>query len=192
MKLKRKKILVASILGAVSLCLCVLSCQDQWENSQTATGRSTGKNMELTLTVAQQWYEANYAPVVSMRSALDIGGTGTLVKHDWSNGKESRRGRYEVVETPIKTRGNHLVMDPETAQHFDPANPDKAIRNTVRMITMKDIVTQEVRSFIMIFVGSYDYLKNTKNMGRNSYLYRESDYDGAVLFYEPNGEFING
>lgn len=29
-------------------------------------------------------------------------------------------------------------------------------------------------------------------MGKNSYLYREPDFDGKVLFYELNGTFING
>lgn len=44
----------------------------------------------------------------------------------------------------------------------------------------------------MIFVGSYKYLQKTRNMGKNSYLYREPDFDGKVLFYELNGTFING
>ena len=57
---------------------------------------------------------------------------------------------------------------------------------------MKDLKTGHVRSFISVFVGSYDYLKKTKRMSRNSYLYREKDFDGKVLFFKLNGSMING
>ena len=60
------------------------------------------------------------------------------------------------------------------------------------MVVLKDKITGKMRSFVMIFVGSYAYLKNTRNMTKNSYLYREPDYDGLVLFYAINGSFING
>lgn len=66
------------------------------------------------------------------------------------------------------------------------------IRNTTKMVVLKDLVTNKTRSFIMVFVGSYDYLTRSRNMGRNSYLYREPDYDGMVLYYAINGTFING
>ena len=66
------------------------------------------------------------------------------------------------------------------------------IRNTTKMVVLKDLVTNKTRSFIMAFVGSYDYLTRSRNMGRNSYLYREPDYDGMVLYYAINGIFING
>ena len=35
-------------------------------------------------------------------------------------------------------------------------------------------------------------MKKSKRMGRNSYLYRETNFDGKVLFFEPNGGLING
>lgn len=44
----------------------------------------------------------------------------------------------------------------------------------------------------MIFVDSYDYLYNERTIGKNSYFYRQPDYDGSVLFYELNGTLING
>ena len=66
------------------------------------------------------------------------------------------------------------------------------IRNTTKMVVLKDLVTNKTRSFIMAFVGSYDYSTRSRNMGRNSYLYREPDYDGMVLYYAINGIFING
>lgn len=73
-----------------------------------------------------------------------------------------------------------------------PGMKSKFIRNTAKIVVEKDKLTGRIRSFVMIFIGSYDYLKKTKSMGKNTYLYRQPDFDGSVLFYEINGTFING
>lgn len=75
---------------------------------------------------------------------------------------------------------------------MDRSTDNKYIRNTTRMVVIKDLQSGKVCSFFMIFVGTYDYLKRTKNMGKNSYFQRESDFEGKVLFYSPKGGLING
>ena len=34
---------------------------------------------------------------------------------------------------------------------------------------------------MMTFVGTYEYLKKTRTIGKNGYLYRQPDFSGAVL-----------
>ncbi len=114
------------------------------------------------------------------------------IKPYWDKAKESNRGRFEVVETPTLSKGMHIILDEETTKHWQPGMKADYIRNTTKMVVLKDLVTNKTRSFIMVFVGSYDYLTRSRNMGRNSYLYREPDYDGMVLYYAINGTFING
>ncbi len=146
---------------------------------------------ELTVSVAREWYDSQYAPIVMTRTCEEDG-KELPVKPDWKGAKTSSWGRFETVETPILTNGVHLILDSETALHWDPCTKVDYICNTTRMVVLKDKITGKIRSFVMIFVGSYDYLKNTRNMTKNSYLYREPDYDGLVLFYAINGSFING
>jgi hypothetical protein len=146
---------------------------------------------ELTVSVARQWYDSQYAPIVMTRTCEEDG-KELPVKPDWEGAKTSSWGRFETVETPILTNGVHLILDSETALHWDPCTKVDYICNTTRMVVLKDKITGKMRSFVMIFVGSYAYLKNTRNMTKNSYLYREPDYDGLVLFYAINGSFING
>ena len=146
---------------------------------------------ELTVSVARQWYDNQYAPIVMTRTCEEDG-KELPVKPDWEGAKTSSWGRFETVETPILTNGVHLIIDSETALHWDPCTKVDYICNTTRMVVLKDKITGKMRSFVMIFVGSYNYLKNTGNMAKNSYLYREPDYDGLVLFYAINGSFING
>lgn len=176
--------------------LCILfSCSDtDWGDQflfRKQEKKSKHKNEELTIDVAKQWYEAYYEPVVTTRSS-ERDTTKRLMMPYWDKAKEANRKRYEVVEIPIKTKGSHLIVDSETALKWQPGIDDKAIRNTAKIVIEKDKITGRMRSFIMIFVGSYDYLHKTKSMGKNSYLYRQPDFDGYVLFHELNGSFVNG
>ena len=93
---------------------------------------------------------------------------------------------------PILTQTRRMIVDEETRLHFDELRAQKKLRNSTHLVIMKDLKTGHVRSFISVFVGSYDYLKKTKRMSRNSYLYREKDFDGKVLFFKLNGSMING
>ena len=89
-------------------------------------------------------------------------------------------------------RTGRMIVDEETRLHFDELRAQKKLRNSTHLVIMKDLKTGHVRSFISVFVGSYDYLKKTKRMSRNTYLYREKDFDGKVLFFKLNGSMING
>ena len=182
----------------VSLCgLCFFfSCSDNlWENQnsfQEKDRKSKHKNKELTTDVAQQWYQSNYEPVVTTRSNLSDPTNRLLMMPYWERAKESNRSRYEVVEIPIKTKRGHIILDYETSKKWKPNKSAKFIRNTAKIVIERDKKTGKTRSFMMVFIGSYNYLKMTRTMEKNTYLYRQPDFDGMVLFYELNGTLING
>ncbi len=115
-----------------------------------------------------------------------------LMKPDWRGAVASAKGRFETVETPILMNRGHIMMDEETAEHWNPLMKLNFIRNTNRIVILRDKKTNKTRSFIMMFIGSYNYLKRGGKMEQNSYLFREPDYDGLVYYYSINGEFING
>lgn len=181
------------ILACIGILCMLFACADHMlqDDERSTTRRSKNKNRELTSSAAKEWLESNYAPVVTTRTS---GGEGKelAIKPYWDKAKESNRGRFEVVETPTLSKGMHIILDEETTKHWQPGMKADYIRNTTKMVVLKDLVTNKTRSFIMVFVGSYDYLTRSRNMGRNSYLYREPDYDGMVLYYAINGTFING
>lgn len=154
--------------------------------------KSKNKNEELTIAVAQQWYQSNYAPIVTTRSNMTDSTRNLLMMLSWDKAKESNRRRYEVVEIPIRTKRAHILLDAETAREWQPNAPAKFIRNTAKIVVERDKKTEKTRSFMMVFIGSYNYLKTTRTMGKNTYLYRQPDFDGMVLFYELNGVLING
>lgn len=177
------------------LCLCIYACYDGVDfpsGKSSRSGKSKKKNKELTTAIARQWFEANMTPVVTMRSSEAKDVQAAMVKPKWEDAYEANRGKYEVVQTPILTRGRRMFVDAETQSEFEKIRGQKYFRNAARMVIRKDLKTGEIRSFITVFVGSLEYMKKSKKMGRNSYLYREPDFDGKVLFFEPNGGLING
>lgn len=177
------------------LCLCIYACYDGVDfpsGKSSRSGKSKKKNKELTTVIARQWFEANMTPVVTMRSSEAKDVQAAMVKPKWEDAYEANRGKYEVVQTPILTRGRRMFVDAETQSEFEKIRGQKYLRNAARMVIRKDLKTGEIRSFITVFVGSLEYMKKSKKMGRNSYLYREPDFDGKVLFFEPNGGLING
>ena len=179
------------ILAGMAILGMLFACTDymlQDAGDQT-TKPPKNKNEELTASAAQEWFESNYAPVVATRSAGD---QERLFKPHWGEAKEWNRMRYEVVETPIYTQGMHIILDSETETHWEPGKKNNFIRNNVRLVVLRDRKTGKTRSFIMTFVGTYEYLKKTRTIGKNGYLYRQPDFSGAVLFHELNGAFING
>lgn len=59
-----------------------------------------------------------------------------------------------------------MILDAETAQKCKSGEFSKFIRNTAKIVIERDTQTGRTRSFVMIFVGSYNYLKKTRSMGK--------------------------
>lgn len=194
-RLKNSKLCMRYIVALLCVGGVLFSCIDNFQEGLGIDWKSRGsknKNQELTVDVAQQWYQANYAPVVKTRTGLEVSASNMLMKPSWNKAKEFNRRRYEVVEVPIQTKRHHIFLDAETAKKWQPTSAFKFVRNTAKIVVERDKKTGRTRSFMMVFVGSCNYLKDTRTMGKNSYLYREPDFDGMVLFYELNGTLVNG
>ena len=134
--------------------------------------------------MARSWYEAHQTPVVTTRSVATH--FELMTKLHWKKGYENRKGKFEVVEVPLLTRGGAVLMDSETMEKCKDTERGK-IRNISRMVIIKNLETGEIINFVMHIVGTYDYLMKAKHFEDNSYLYRAPDLSGSVYFYEPEG-----
>ena len=148
-----------------------------------------GENTELTVSKAEQWYNANNPQVTKLRFSNFQ--EEILIRPQWSKAKERRKGDCEIVETPLLVDGSAIFMDSETLKN-DLKISQKKIRNIVRLIVRKDLKTGQTRDFIMIIRGSYDYLAKTNRLGYNNYFHREPDFDGDIYFYEVGQGLRNG
>lgn len=175
----------------LSCILCYSCLEEDWHNNNVQDDKMiVGNNKELTRSAAQQWYEENNLPVTNFRSSENS--KQFLTKPDWEYAKESKKAKYEVVETPLMLNGGIMFMDADTKQKFNLKTDAKRVHNIARMVVIKNLKTGDICNFIMIFVGKYDYLKSTRTVGKNSYLHREPDFEGDVYFYKPGEGFVNG
>ena len=76
------------------------------------------------------------------------------------------------------TSGSTFFMDNETKEKYELQDDLDKIYNVVRMVILKNLETGEIYNFIMVFIGTYDYLMHTTSFENNSYLHREADFDG--------------
>ena len=192
MKTKKIKRPVCYLVGLLAFGLMLYSClQDETDlDSQETTGKVIkGKNRELSIDVARSWYEARQTPVVTTRSVVTH--FELMTKLHWKKGYENRKGKFEVVEVPLLTRGGAVLMDRETMEKYKEKERGK-IRNISRMVIIKNLETGEIINFVMHIVGTYDYLMKAKHFEDNSYLYRAPDLSGSIYFYEPEGALVNG
>ena len=180
MKTKKIKRPVCYLVGLLAFGLMLYSClQDETDlDSQETTGKVIkGKNRELSIDVARSWYEARQTPVVTTRSVVTH--FELMTKLHWKKGYENRKGKFEVVEVPLLTRGGAVLMDRETMEKYKDTERGK-IRNISRMVIIKNLETGEIINFVMHIVGTYDYLMKAKHFEDNSYLYRAPDLSGSV------------
>ena len=192
MKTKRIKRPVCYLVGLLAFGLILYSClQDETDlDSRETTGKIIkGKNRELSIDMARSWYEAHQTPVVTTRSVVTH--FELMTKLHWKKGYENRKGKFEVVEVPLLTRGGAVLMDSETMEKYKETERGK-IRNISRMVIIKNLESGEIINFVMHIVGTYDYLMKAKHFEDNSYLYRAPDLSGSVYFYEPEGGLVNG
>lgn len=180
-----------NILAYIGILGMLLACADHMLQGDGNSGnnRQDNKNEELTMPIAKLWFENNYTPVITTRT---ISGEEWLCKPRWDEAEEYNRMQYEVVETPIYTHGAYLILDNDTESHWQSDKKQSYIRNNAHLVVLLNKKTKETKSFIMVFIGTYEYLKNTRTIGKNNYLYRQPDFSGSVFFYEVNGSFING
>lgn len=176
----------------VLFCLLVYSClQDDWGADTLSKDRVIlGSNKELTSSEAERWYNATNPSMATVRALSSTNEIQTKPK--WSAAIESRRGNFEVVETPLMMKGAAMLLDAETKMKIDLEKNPERIRNLARMVVIKNLKTGEVCNFIMIFVGTYDYLMTSKTLLKNSYLHREPDFEGSVYYYNSEQGLVNG
>ena len=149
MKTKRIKRSVCYLVVLLIFGLILYSClQDETDlDSQETTGKIIkGKNRELSIDVARSWYEAHQTPVVTTRSVVTH--FELMTKLHWKKGYENRKGKFEVVEVPLLTRGGAVLMDSETMEKYKETERGK-IRNISRMVIIKNLESGEIINFVM-------------------------------------------
>jgi hypothetical protein len=99
----------------------------------------------------------------------------------------------EVVETHIVTNGGFGFATENAYDQWKATDNAGFITSLTRLVVMKYKKSGEMVSFLMTIVGDKEYLE-TKcfEMWDNTYLTKDKDFSGLVLFHSLEGAFVNG
>ncbi|MDR0893605.1 MAG: hypothetical protein LBN24_13520, partial [Mediterranea sp.] len=141
---------------------------------------------------ARQWIEQNYNGYIQTRTPIDTTSAPSTLIFDWENARTFQKGRYETVEIPIIQGWDLLILDESTADRLLAGGTVDSLYNFTRLVVETDRKTDSICSFIMTFIGSYEYLTSKRSLRENSYLERDPSFDGTVMFHYMTGDFMNG
>lgn len=191
--MRKKQILFAFGMAALLLYACVRDELFTDRQQELSNELAVGKNRELTVAAAKEWYVDNGAPVTRM-GVTQSNVSGILVTPSWNHAKEWKKGRYEVVEASLRSNMNVILYDQDTKKQKKKMSKKekRRVMNVARSVILKDITTGEIITFNMIFIGSLNYLMKYDDLSDNNYLHRVPHFDGMVLYFCPSGEFVNG
>lgn len=150
----------------------------------------------FTIEEVQSWYSTvNNNPT---NRPQKVKGVESLVElfytdPDWNNYCINETENYSAIDIDLTLQmQNDLFLD-EHKEAYD-KNPNwRYLHSYTRMVVLKSKKRDKKIGFLMTLIPSVEYIKNHKDkIRKTTYVKREKDYDGYILFYELDGTFANG
>jgi hypothetical protein len=146
----------------------------------------------LTVEEAQAWYETSQPEFLLLKSGNKEKKT-KVASPDWKGAFAGKNDKVEVVETHIVTNGGFGFATENAYDQWKATDNAGYITSLTRFVVMKYRKTGEMVSFLMTIVGDKEYLETKQfEMWGNTYLTKDKDFSGLVLFHSPEGDFVNG
>lgn len=117
-----------------------------------------------------------------------------FLEGNWEYAFTSKRENIEVVETGVRTAGWFGFATSSSTKKWEQTENKKYLASLSRLVIIKDNEDNSVKSFIMTMIGESNYLekKNFELWRGNTYLRKDKDFAGTILFHTLDGAFING
>lgn len=168
------------------------SCRDHTAGFEEELQPSVGN---LTVKKAKSWYEThvNRGDNVGLRLA----GSGDSTLHalkpllDWDLATLHNDSIWSVVELPWEYENGEITFGNIEAIN-EAANSGGEMQQLLRLVILQNNQTGEIYGFKMAIAPDLEYMQETDLSGNNSYLSRDSNLRGLVLFYSLQDEFVNG
>jgi len=147
----------------------------------------------LTIEKAKAWYEMQKTTSVIMLKSSTADKKADCTP-DWKGAFASSNSDFEVVEVHITF--SQTKFNFSTQESLDRSKNEKEpgyLNSDSHFIIIKNKKTGFREGYIMTIFGNADYMKMNKfNLSKNSYLKRDKDFSGYVLFHNLDGSFVNG
>lgn len=178
---------IRNVVLILTLILCFIGCEKN--PVEVATSSS---NDELTVDQAKAFVETQRMNEFTLKSGKSER-KRINIRSDWNKSERSNNGDISVVETQIEAMGQFGFATPDCMEAWNTSKNDAYLYSMSRLVVIKNKKSGEMYSFIMSVVGDKHYLEGKKfKMWDNTYLKRDKDLSGFVLFHDLSGAFVNG
>jgi hypothetical protein len=173
-------ILSSSLIVSLFFGLFIYSCQQETEQPEVI----------LSADEAKQWFENQSGALVRLKSGTNTQSTLEL-KEDWEHAQTFKNDSLGTVEADILARGQFgFVLKEDQNQNETNGNYSSSYS---KLVIQKNKRTGRMESFIMTLIGTKEYLKGHNfDLSKNTYLRKQKDFTGLVLYHTTSGDFVNG
>ena len=145
---------------------------------------------------AKNWYEAQVGERKSARTRASVS-EKTLSTIDmepiWEESFRRKNKRYHAVEALMEMTKLKSFSMPENYQKAKETGNSKYKHSLTRLVVLTDKKTNETIGFTMTIMPTIEYMEKTGFMAfKSSYLVRDKDFSGYIIFHTLDGQFANG
>lgn len=181
---------LTKITGLLLLLWLAYACSNDYDD-YPAEEQQTPFTIGMAKTMYQQ-YVGNRA---RMKSTGENGDIAELTP-GWDYATLASDTNWTVVESPLEFDGNRIIrMTTQSVgeQYAESKNPYAGMQQ-MSLVVMQHKKTQKTYAFTMFILPELDYLQANNNSmaDRNSYLSRDVNLSGLVMFYNTEGQFVHG
>ncbi len=178
------KYIIKSGFIYLTLALALIACEQELFES---TGQSS-----MDVEEAMAWFEGQQPEFLMLKSG-NLESKAQKIKPNWKSAIKSKNKKVEIVETQILSTGGFGFATHEAYKEWKATENPGYLTSLTRLVVLKYKKTGEMVSFLMSLVGDKKYLeKENFKMKKNTYLKKEKDFNGLVLFHSLEGKFVNG
>lgn len=145
----------------------------------------------LSVDEAQQWFERQTDSTITLKSTRI--GKPMKLKSDWQHAHGTQNDTLGVVNVDILSMGRFGFLDADGKRAMESSGNEKYLNSLSRLIVRKNSRSGHIESFVMTMIASPEYLETHNfDLTNNTYLNRQRDFTGLVLYHSVSGEFVNG
>lgn len=171
------------------LSILIFSCKDD-DNQLTPP-----ENL-FTIDLAKEWFETKFKSDDFEYPFRIQGNDSNLLSLkpllNWDIAQLTSDSVWTVVELPWEYENGLVTYTNSEVKQLSGTNNMEAVQ-VEKLIIIKNRISKEVYGFKMRIIPDLTYLQlHADNIAYNSYLKRDLDLSGSVLFYSISDEFVNG
>ena len=155
------------------------------------------EGIPFTVGEARSWFETygepEYRTGLSAFRATDSSYVELEPLLDWDLAELQEDSTWTVVELPWEYENGFVTMATPEMNCCQESLDEQKSSQVIRLVVMKNKTTDDIYGFKMVVIPDLNYLTmGGDQILSNTYLSRETDFYGLVMFYSIGGKFVNG